>query len=506
MSTLRTLLLIGSVLAAAQHASAAQLSEADLERAVIAAESPHYVIEDLPAPPSGEVLEVGCLQTLPGDRLAVGTRRGTILIAHHVSSPDPRQITWTVFARGLMEPLGMQWRDKEKALYVMQKPEFTKLQDLDNDGAADHFETITDRWGLNGNYHEFAFCAPPDADGSTWITLCLTGSFTSDDRWRGWAMKIGADGSVTPAASGIRSPGGMGKDADGNTYYTDNQGRWHGTSCLSLLTPGSFQGTFNGNRWYADAPNMGPEPIAALPESRIEAERARIPQLVPPAILIPHGLVGQSPSGIICDTTGALGPFKNQLFVAEQTFSQIQRVYIERINGVAQGMIIPFKSGFSTGGIALQLLSNGMVYIGGTNRGWGARGGKSYDLQRMRYTGTAPFEIERINIAADGFDVRFTAAVDPATAKLPASYAMSAWSYIYHEGYGSPRVDQITPTITSAVPTADGLTVHLTVKGWHQGSVHQIDLPGVRSKKGAPLLHPTAYYTINEIPHAKSAN
>ena len=466
--------------------------------AVLAAESASYVIEDLPTPPSGDVLEVGCLQQLPGDRLAVGTRRGMILIAHHVSSADVSKITWTVFARGLLEPLGMQWRDN--ALYVIQKPEMTKIQDLDGDGVADRFETVTDRWGFKGDYHEFAFCSPPDKDGATWIALCLTGSFHSEDLWRGWGLRLFPDGRLEASASGIRSPGGMGTDSNGDVYYTDNQGRWHGSSCLKLLQPGKFYGTHNGNVWYPKAPNMGPAPVDALPESRIEVERARMPMLVPPAVVFPHGMVGNSPTGIICDRTGALGPFKNQLFVAEQTASQIQRVYVEKVNGVAQGMVVHFRSGFSTGPIALTLLEQGIIYTGGSNRGWGSAGPKDYALQRLRYTGKAPFEIERMNITADGFIVRFTAPVD-ATAEQLTSYKMSAWTYIYHEAYGSPRVDIITPEVTAAKLAADGRSVRLTVKGWCQGSVHELAMEGVRAKSGAKLLHDTAWYTINEIPH-----
>jgi hypothetical protein len=30
--------------------------------------------------------------------------------------------------------------------------------------------------------------------------------------------------------------------------------------------------------------------------------------------------------------------------------------------------------------------------------------------------------------------------------------------------------------------------------------VHELHLPGVRSKTGEPLLHPAAYYTLNYIP------
>lgn len=476
---------------------------ADKSQAVLEAEGRYSVIEDLPAPPSGDVLEVGCLQVLPGDRLAVGTRRGVILIAHRISSPDPSKITWTVFARGLFEPLGMQWREAEQALYVIQKTEFTRVLDRDGDGRADRFETVTDRWPFSGEYHEFAFSAPPNADGSTWITLCLTGSGSSPYRWRGWGMLVGQDGSIAPAASGIRSPGGMGQDSSGAVYYCDNQGPWNGTSSLKELRRGGFLGSPTGNRWYQDAPaDLGKRPVDPLPNSRIAAERKRIPAFIPPAVLFPHGIIGQSPTQIVCDRTGATGPFKDQLFVAEQTFSQIQRVIIERVNGVTQGTVIPYRSGFNTGSIGLQLLDNGMFFCGGSNRGWGSRGRSPWGLQRLRPTGGTPFEIASVATLHDGFRLSFTAPVDPASVKDPASYQLAAWTYIYQTTYGSPQVDRITPRITGIEPAADGRSVVLRVADRRIGHVHELALKGVRAADGAPLLHPVAYTTINEIPHA----
>lgn len=475
---------------------------AEQGQALLEAEARFSTIEDLPEPSSGDALEVGCLQVLPGDRLAVGTRRGVILIAHHVSSPDPRKITWTVFARGLFEPLGLQWREAEQALYVIQKTEFTRLLDRDGDGRADRFETVTDRWSFSGNYHEFAFGAPQNADGSTWLTLCLTGSSTSPNRWRGWAMLVGTDGSITPAASGIRSPGGMGQDASGATYYCDNQGFWNGTSSVKELKRGGFLGAATGNRWYADAPGMGPQPVDPQPKSRIVTELARIPTFIPPAVLFPHGIIGQSPTQIICDRTGATGPFKDQLFVAEQTFSQIQRVIIERVNGVAQGTVIPYRSGFGVGCIGLQLLGDGTMYVGGSSRGWGSRGRKPWGLQRLRPTGAVPFEIATVTTTTGGFRVTFTAPVEAASLRNPDSYRLAGWTYIYQDGYGSPQVDRITPKLTAVEPASDGRSVLLKVEGCQAGHVHELNLEGLRAADGAPLLHPVAYTTINEFPHA----
>jgi hypothetical protein len=60
---------------------------------------------------------------------------------------------------------------------------------------------------------------------------------------------------MTPTCSGIRSPGGVGFDADGEVYSTDNQGPWHGACTLQHLVPGTFQGHPAGDKWYDLAPN-----------------------------------------------------------------------------------------------------------------------------------------------------------------------------------------------------------------------------------------------------------
>jgi hypothetical protein len=130
---------------------------------------------------------------------------------------------------------------------------------------------------------------------------------------------------------------------EGDVFYCDNQGTWNGSSSLKHLKPGGFVGNPNGNKFWEQAPNMGPKPADPKSGSRIETERKRIPQLVPTAVWLPHGKLGQSPTGIIPDhTKGAFGPFAGQVLVGEQTHSQVQRVFLEKINGVYQGAAFPF--------------------------------------------------------------------------------------------------------------------------------------------------------------------
>ena len=61
----------------------------------------------------------------------------------------------------------------------------------------------------------------------------------------------------------------------------------------------------------------------------------------------------------------------------------------------------------------------------------------------------------------------------------------------------------MTPKITGVTVAEDNKSVRLKVDGLVKGHVHHLVSGGVRSKGGLPLLHPNAYYTLNEIPKSR---
>ncbi|HAB16113.1 MAG TPA: hypothetical protein DCE44_06660 [Verrucomicrobiales bacterium] len=461
-------------------------------------EARYYPLATLPIPP-GIVLEAGAIQVLPGSKLAVSTRLGDIYIVDGAFANSPTNVTFKRFASGLHEVLGL-WTSGDGTIYATQRGEVTRLKDTDADGRADLFETVADGWGINGDYHEYAFGSKPDRDGNIWVVLCLTGSFNSESKFRGWALRVTPDGRVIPTTSGLRSPGGVATNYLGDMFYTDNQGPWNGTCWLKPLVPGGFVGHPGGFGWYAQATNLGGAPKEPLSGSRIAVERAKIPEFVPPAIAFPYNKMGQSASGIANDyTAGKFGPFTNQLFVGDQTWSTVMRVFLERVNGVYQGACFPFREGLASGSLSLEMAPDGSLFVGGTDRGWGARGGKPFALERLRWSGQTPFEIHEMRARPDGFELTFTEPVDVASAGSPSSYQFEDYTYIYQASYGSPEVDGAKPPIESAKVSSDAKSVQLKVK-LTPGHLHELKLPGVRSASGEPLLHPVGYYWLNEIP------
>ena len=490
-----------------------------LTAAVFAADAPkesdYYKITTFTTPQT-TAMEVGSIELLPGNKLALGTRRGEIWIVSHADDPDPSKVEYKLFASGLHEVLGLA--QKDGWIYATIRYEVVRMKDEDGDGRADVFETVCDKWGVSGDYHEYAIGSRFDKNGDIWICLCLTGSFSSQIDFRGWCVRVKPDGFFLPTCSGIRSPGGVGFDANGDAYYTDNQGPWHGACTLQHLIPGTFQGHPGGNIWYDKAPNMGPRPVDPIPEAfqgdrkrgtkddhvdpdRLQAERARIKELVPPVVYMVHGKIGNSSSFIVCDTTGGkFGPFEKQLFIADQSHSNVSRVYMEDVNGIRQGVVFPFRLGFASGLIGGRMNDKGQLFAGGSDRGWGARGGHPYSFERLEWTGKVPFEVHEMHAKPDGFELTFTHAVDAKTAGDVASYKAREFIYAYREEYGGPEVDDFIPKITSAVVAPDHKSVRLTFDKLTQGNIHEVHFDGVRDADGQPLLHNIAYYTLNEIP------
>jgi hypothetical protein len=441
----------------------------------------------------------GSFEILPDGRLAVGTRRGDVYFVSGAfdSPPNP---AYQLFASGQDEIFGMSWRDD--ALTITQFGEVTRLSDTDGDGMADRFEALTNNWGY-AEGHEFAFGSKHDPDGNIWVALGLSGSYNSNNLFRGWAVKVTPDGRMLPVCSGLRSPAGVAANAEGVMFCIESQGPWNGSCSLKHLKQDAFLGHPASYNWYPyveglDAPALEPES-----NSRLLVEKKRVKELVPPAVLFPYIKMGRSISGFrLDDTKGKFGPFENQLFFGDYTLSLIMRATTEEVNGVWQGACYPFREGLSTGIMNVEFTPKGQLIAGGftTNRQWPVRGEKPFAIQRLDWTGVMPFEVREINIRPDGFLLNFTLPVDKAVAVDVASYALTTYTHVFSAGYGSPEVDHTTPVVKSAVVSEDGLQVRIVVEGIQESHIHDFDLAKIRGVDGQALLHTKAYYTVNEVP------
>ncbi len=476
--------------------------------------SSSYKVETVRGP-RGIKHEVASIDFAPDGKLYAAFRRG------YIYSFDPKSETWRKFAEGLHTPLGIMAGDKNE-LFVAQVPELTRVVDTDDDGTADLFETITDGWGLSGNYHEYIAGPIRDPEGNFYISLGLA-SGNADPRepvrgelsrqprvapapvegkvnkishyspvpYRGCALKIDAkSGTVSTFACGFRQPNGLVMSPQGDIFAVDNQGGWVGTSPLHHVTENAFHGHPASLPWHPDF--LGADPIEA-DVAELDARRKR------PAILFPQNDMGGSTAQPLFDLTdGAFGPYAGQLFLAEWTYPRIYRVFFEKVQGEWQGAAFPFIDGnglrmannrlaFSPDGKAL--------YVAQTSRIWGSTEG----LQRVVFQDRVPFDILSMELTDTGFDLTFTKPVDRDSAGQVLNYSFTHYYYLYHSTYGSPKTDVTPIRVVSAEVSADGLRVSLALDKLVAGRVFDLRPSDIVSAEGEQLVTAMAAYTLNRL-------
>ncbi len=465
-------------------------------------EQDYYEIKTLPIP-KDIYLEIGGLATMPDGRLAVSTRRGEIWIIENPYQKENHQVHYKRFASGLHEVLGLAYKDG--SFYCSQRGELTKITDTDRDGVADSYVPVY-QFDLSGNYHEYTYGPVFDKNGDMLVTLNLAwvgfgeGKFA---KWRGWLLKIKPDGTMEPHSAGLRSPAGYSINDEGDIFYGENQGDWVGSGRVTHLAKGDFAGNPGGLKW-AKEPNspfkLTLEEIQDNGAPMYEAA-AKVKNLKLPAVWFPHAIMGISTADILQDSTkGKFSPFPGQYFVADQGQSKVMRMGLEKVNGVYQGFCINYREGFQSGILRERFGLDGSMFVGMTSRGWGSTGKADFGLQRLFWNGEMPFEIENIRAKPDGFELSFTQAVDVNSVKKAASYALRSYIYKYQHQYGSPIIELKDLKITAIEVSADKRSVRLVIDGLRQYYIHEFKLEGIRNESGDPLLHETAYYTLNQIP------
>ena len=471
----------------------------------------YYKVENIPAP-KGLDVQIGGLTFLPDGRLAACFHRG------EVYTYNSKTKQWKLFADGLHEPLGIVAED-DKTLVVMQRPELTRLRDTDGDGKADHYQTISDDFGMTGNYHEFAFGPTRDKEGNYYVGLNLassgasirpeirgefrhygisreqfyknhkagSGRMYSAAPYRGWIMKITPEGKTTPFAPGFRSPNGLGFDPAGRLWATDNQGDWLGTSKLFHVKQDAFHGHPASLAW-TDSWKKGRNPLK-VPPAEFDAKRTRA------AVLFPQGSMANSPTQMITDISGGkFGPFAGQLLVGEMNRARIMRILLDEVAGETQGACLPFidNGGLHRGMHRFAFAPNGSLWAGQTHLSWVGGNG----LQRIRWTGKIPMGITAMKLTQTGFKLSFTKPLAKVTAE---NFVFQRYYYKYHQSYGSPQLGKKPIKVTNLKLTSDGKSVSINLEKLNPGYVYQLNLKNIIATDKTPVLNTLICYTLNRL-------
>ncbi|MEM9158410.1 MAG: hypothetical protein AAGB46_05115 [Verrucomicrobiota bacterium] len=472
-----------------------------------------YRVETIDFPPH-VAPEVGGLDFTPEGEIVVALRRHGVLMA--MPSEDPSAFPWHVFAEDILHnSCGLQAISKNEII-VSQMAELTRIKDEDGDGIADLYETISDQWGVSGNYHETNTIVP-HPDGGWYIAIGTAshngptffntkGAFSDMGRlgrnfagveWKGWVLRVFEDGSVTPFAKGFRMHNGIGLDSKGRLFATDNQGDWRGTSPLYLVEKDHFYGHPSALVWDEEfTKNVSENPLQYYMDNREQYEKDRTRAVVE----MPQGFMCNSPSQPLFDMTeGRFGPFAGQIFVGDIAGARIIRCMLEEVNGQLQGACVKFVDhDLRPGNNRLVFSPDGRsLYTGQTVRGWG---NPSEGLQRITFTGKTPFEVQSMSLQKSGFKIRFTKPVDKASASELSNYAMSRYWYLSSHRYGSNQKDMTEIAIKDAEVSQDGLTVSLKIDGLEAKRIFELNLQeGLLARDGSRISQPQICYTANTL-------
>ncbi|MCW1717243.1 hypothetical protein OIZ54_00605 [Pseudoalteromonas sp. A3] len=408
-----------------------------------------------------------------------------------------KQGQWSKFAEGLHEPTGLMV-DDDGSILVAQKPELTRLIDTNNDNKADAYIPVANDWEFHDNYHEFTFGPVKDNAGNLFGTLNLShnnpdaftmGAMGSAGGNRGFAFKVDENGRYSPYAFGLRSPAGIGASPSGEIFFTDNQGDWVPTSKMHLLQKDKFYGhpvsliEMDGFT-KEKIKNLSLDTLAAMSEK--------------PVVWIPHVEVANSPGNPEWNTTkGKFGPFEGQIFIGDQTQSNVFRVLLDQVNGKYQGAVINFMNRFQSGNVRAEFDVNGQLWIGQTARGWGAQGGKPFGLEKVVWDGTNPFELLDIKLTKTGFRLTYTDELDAASVKLDSLSAQS-WHYHYSGNYGSPKKDLTQLSVSHITLSKDKKSIDIELP-LMADKIVQIDFAGLKDINGRSVSVEKVYYTLNEL-------
>lgn len=450
--------------------------------------------------PADLVLEAGGLARTPDGKLAVASRRGEVWIAQNPYAKDGKGVVWKRFASALHEPLGLAFH--EGALYVSQRSEITRLRDANGDGVADEYRCAAKGWGVTGAYHEYTYGPKFDPRGNMWITLnCTMGDVVLPDKdWRGYSLCVEPNGKWKPVSGGMRSPCGIGINEAGDVFYTDQQGHWNSACGIHQIKQGVFHGHIASfaSAGLPGAPFAKPD---ELPENVPVAEAARkMPIYKPACVWMPYRKMGMSTTDLVLDDTkGKFGPFAGQFFVGELTQASINRVFMEKVGNEYQGVCFPFVDNLQAGVLRLEFGDDGSLFVGETSRGWSSVGSKSYGVERVIWSGTAPFAMRTMEARPHGFLCTFTRPVSKKLVKN-SIWTMRSYTYEYHAEYGGPDIDVMEPVVNVGEVSEDGLSLELKVDPLREGYVHELNVSGLRCVDGEALTPEIAHYTLNRIP------
>lgn len=381
------------------------------------------------------------------------------------------QLTWSRFATGLFQPLGLRVFKNE--VYVLGRDQITVLRDRNGDSEADEYENFCNLIHTSLGGHDYVTSLEVDAAGNF---------FYVDPSG---VHRVSPDGkSMHTIATGWRNPNGMSVGPDGTITVTPQQGNWTPSSQISEVIEGGYYG-YGGPKVTPTRPLGYDLPLCWIPHS-----------------------VDNSTGSQVWVTSEHWGPLKGQLLSLSFGRAAMDLVLREKVDGVAQGAVVPMKGKFLSGAMRGTFRKqDGQLYVVGS-QGWQTAGARDGCLQRVRYTGAKFYELVGLHSRQNGMELIFTEPVDRSTAEDLTSYELDRWNYRYAAEYGSKDYSVSDPKkeghdrveIASATLLPDGKSVFLKVSS--MAPVMQMHLKYNLNAADGGQIRGDVYPTIHRLGEA----
>lgn len=451
-----------------------------------ATEDAPYVIDTLAAPddnPYKSWMRFTGLDFFQDGRAALSTWNGDVWV---VSGIDAKleSLKWKRFATGLNNPMGVKIIDG--VVHTIGRDQITKLHDLNNDGEADFYENINNDCILTTNFHEMCFDLQTDKDGNFYYTK---GSSIWAGEQRATAhsgsfIKVSKDGSQFEVlCRGLRAPNGIGIGPNGELTCSDNQGNWIPACPINLLKKDAYFG------WVGQGQ---------------KAEDFKTPDK--PLCWIPYSM-DKSTSGQIWNDAANTkwGPFAGRMLTTSYD-CWLLTVFIDRIDGDAQGGVVKFPLKFASGMMRPRFNpADGQLYIAGL-KGWSSSAARDCQFARVRYTGKPLCMPLEAHLTKTGFEVLFSDKLDAASAADKQLVSAEWFNIVRTSNYGSPDFSVSDPKkkareqleISELKLKDDGKTLVVSIANLKP--VTNVVLKfNLKSAAGAAVKYDLAY-TINRMP------
>ncbi len=289
-------------------------------------------------------------------------------------------------------------------------------------------------------------------------------------------LKIAPDGkSHQVFATGLRTPNGMGMSPDGVPLVSDNQGNWIPASKITMVEEGGFYGVF---------PAINTNSPGRQTQDDFD----------PPVVWMPQDFDSSSGGQLWVDDA-RFGPLSGSYLHTSFGKGWMYPLQIDRSLDPPQAAIWRLPHQFDAGLQRLRLNpTDGQIYTVGLSGWQGPDGGADGCLQRVRYVADDTAILIGARSRAEGVELEFSAALDPAIAQSLERFEARRWNYLWTSNYGSAHYSVERPgeegedpvPITGVELSPDGRRVY--VKLASMVPCHQLQLSyRLESEAGARL-------------------